>query len=256
MTNTSEEGKTLDQDNNQNQQAYEKEQSQSESSEKQQQDQQNSGTSEPSGGSNDTGEKEVKKDTTQESTQKAESKEKDNKSSKSTKSSKTKEQKSKKTKEQKKIEELEAKVKDQDQKIEEQKDKFLRLYAEFENFRRRTSREKTELTKTAAEKIILQLLPVMDDYERAQQYYEENQDLEKFKEGIELIADKFWKIMKQEGLEPIESNNKEFNTDEHEAITKMPAPSEDMKGKVIDTTEKGYKLNGKVIRFAKVVVGN
>lgn len=181
----------------------------------------------------------------------------DDKKKDTTKGSKSKtKQKSKKTKEEKRIEELEAKVEEQQNKIEEQKDKFLRLYAEFENFRRRTSKEKTQLSKTAAENIILRLLPIMDDYERAQQSLEENQDLEKFKEGIELIADKFWKVMEQEGLEQIESNNQEFHTDEHEAITKMPAPSEDMKGKVIDTTEKGYKLNGKVIRFAKVVVGN
>ncbi|MCF8308996.1 MAG: nucleotide exchange factor GrpE [Bacteroidales bacterium] len=250
MTNTSEKDKTLDQDNNQNQQADEKQQS--ETSQKEQQD---TGTTKQSGASTDSGDKE-QANTKQENKQKTESQEKDNKSSKSTKSSKTKEQKSKKTKDQKKIEELEAKLKEQEQKVEEQKDKFLRLYSEFENYRRRTSREKTELIKTAAEKLIVELLPIMDDYERAQQAYEENKDPEKFKEGIDLIADKFWKIMKQEGLEQIESNNKEFNTDEHEAITKMPAPSEDMKGKVIDTTEKGYKLNGKVIRFAKVVVGN
>lgn len=141
-------------------------------------------------------------------------------------------------------------------KLEEQKDKFLRLYAEFENYRRRTSKEKLALSQTASEKIISKLLPVMDDYERAQKAYSENENLESFKEGIELIADKFWKIMTNEGLEVIESTNKEFNTDEHEAITKIPAPSEELKGKVVDTTEKGYKLNEKVIRYAKVVVGN
>lgn len=141
-------------------------------------------------------------------------------------------------------------------KLEEQKDKFLRLYAEFENYRRRTSKEKLALSQTASSSLITKLLPVLDDYERAQKAYTENEDLNTFKEGIELIADKFWKILKQEGLEVIESTNKTFNTDEHEAITKMPAPSEDMKGKVIDTTEKGYKLNDKVIRYAKVVVGN
>jgi len=141
-------------------------------------------------------------------------------------------------------------------KLEEQKDKFLRLYAEFENYRRRTSKEKLALSQTASSGLITKLLPVLDDYERAQKAYSENEDLNTFKEGIELIADKFWKILKQEGLEVIESTNKTFNTDEHEAITKMPAPSEDMKGKVIDTTEKGYKLNDRVIRYAKVVVGN
>lgn len=158
---------------------------------------------------------------------------------------------SKKTKkqDQKKIAELESKV-------EEQKDKFLRLYAEFENYRRRTSKEKLALSQTASSNLITKLLPAMDDYERAQKAYSEQEDLQAFKEGIELIADKFWKILAQEGLEVIESTSKEFDTDEHEAITKIPAPSEELKGKVVDTTEKGYKLNGKVIRYAKVVVGN
>jgi len=232
MTNKSEEGKTLDNENQQEKSAEQQDKTASQDKDKNQ----------------DSGQKSNK----QQSSKKSESQSKE----KTTKASKSKESKTKKTKEQKKIEELEAKIEDQESKLNEQKDKFLRLYAEFENFRRRTSKEKTELTKTAAERIISRLLPVMDDYERAQQAFTENQDLDTFKEGIELIADKFWKIMEQEGLEQIESNNKEFNTDEHEAITKMPAPSEDMKGKVIDTTEKGYKLNGKVIRFAKVVVGN
>ncbi len=158
---------------------------------------------------------------------------------------------SKKTKKQdaEKIKELEA-------KLDEQKDKFLRLYAEFENYRRRTSKEKLALSQTASENLISKLLPVMDDYERAQKAYNDKEDLQAFKEGIELIADKYWKILAQEGLEVIDSNNKEFNTDEHEAITKIPAPSEDLKGKVVDTTEKGYKLKDKVIRYAKVVVGN
>lgn len=147
-------------------------------------------------------------------------------------------------------------IKELEEKLEDQKDKFLRLYAEFENYRRRTSKEKLSLSQTANSSLITKLLPVLDDYERAQKAYSENEDLQTFKEGIELIADKFWKILKQEGLEVIESTNKEFNTDEHEAITKMPAPSEELKGKVIDTTEKGYKLNEKVIRYAKVVVGN
>lgn len=237
MTNKSEEGKTLD---NQKQQGKSDEAKAQPASGNKDKNRDSKETTE-------SGEEEKK-----ESHQKAEGKGKE----KSSKSSKSKDSKSKKTKEQKKIDELEAKLEEQEVKLNDQKDKFLRLYAEFENFRRRTSKEKTELTKTAAERIISRLLPVMDDYERAQQYFEENQDLDKFKEGIELIADKFWKVMEQEGLEQMESNNKQFNTDEHEAITKMPAPSEEMKGKVIDTTEKGYKLNGKVIRFAKVVVGN
>jgi len=243
MTDKSEEGKTLDNEKRQEEQADKNQNGESSQDDKQNRNSESVNES-----------RQADKNKEQQSSKKSEDSK--SKSSKSSKSAKTKEQKSKKTKEQKKIEELEAKVQEQEQRINEQKDKFLRLYAEFENFRRRTSKEKTELTKTAGERIISKLLPVMDDYERAQAYFQESQDLEKFKEGIELIADKFWKAVKQEGLEEIESTNKEFNTDEHEAITKMPAPSEDMKGKVIDTTEKGYKLNGKVIRFAKVVVGN
>lgn len=148
------------------------------------------------------------------------------------------------------------KINDLEAKLEEQKDKFLRLYAEFENYRRRTSKEKLALSQMASENLIAKLLPVVDDYERAQKALKDTKDLETFKEGIELIADKFWKILSQEGLEVIDSTEKEFNTDEHEAITKIPAPSEELKGKVVDTTEKGYKLKDKVIRYAKVVVGN
>jgi len=179
--------------------------------------------------------------------EKAKNTEKEKEQTKSKKDSSS----SKKTKKQdaEKISELEA-------KLEEQKDKFLRLYAEFENYRRRTSKEKLALSQTASENIITKLLPVMDDYERARKAQKDTGDLEAFKEGIELIADKFWKILSQEGLEVIESNEKEFNTDEHEAITKIPAPTEELKGKVVDTTEKGYKLKDKVIRYAKVVVGN
>jgi molecular chaperone GrpE len=164
--------------------------------------------------------------------------------------------KKRKSKTQEKIETLEAQLAEKETKLAEEKDKFLRLYAEFENFRKRTAREKVELNKTAAERVISKLLPVMDDYERAQQAIEKDNDLQHFKEGIALIADKFYKSLQNEGLEVIESNNQPFNTDEHEAITKMAAPTDEHKNKVIDTIEKGYKLNGKVIRFAKVVVGN
>lgn len=143
-----------------------------------------------------------------------------------------------------------------EENLKEQKDKFLRLYAEFENYRRRTSKEKLALSETASASLITKLLPVVDDYNRAIKAFADNEDLQSYKEGIDLIADKFWKILSQQGLEEIDSNNKEFNTDEHEAITQIPAPTEDLKGKVIDTTEKGYKLKEKVIRYAKVVVGN
>ncbi len=149
----------------------------------------------------------------------------------------------------KKIEELENTIK-------ELNDKHLRLYSEFDNFRKRTLKEKEALSKTASEKIITSLLPVYDDFERAQKHFESNQDLEVFKDGMNLISSKFIGILENAGLKAIESTNQKFNTDEHEAITRIPAPSEDMKGKVIETTQKGYKLNEKVIRFAQVVVGS
>ncbi|MEA3505209.1 MAG: nucleotide exchange factor GrpE [Bacteroidota bacterium] len=165
------------------------------------------------------------------------------------KEKKSSSKKDKKSKEKKQLEELE-------QQLAEQKDKFIRLYSEFENYRRRTSKEKLELSKTASEGVITSLLPVMDDFDRAYKFFENSADEKTFKEGVDLISDKLFKIMKQKGLTEIESNGKEFDTDLHEAITKIPAPSDDLKGKVIDTTEKGYTIAGKVIRFAKVVVGS
>jgi molecular chaperone GrpE len=134
-------------------------------------------------------------------------------------------------------------------------DKYLRLYSEFDNYRKRTSREKLEMSKVATEGLMADLLPVLDDFERALKSSEEAVDLEAIREGEKLIYNKFRKLLELKGLEPIESVGKDFDTDLHEAITKFPAPSEEMKGKVIDETEKGYKLNGKVIRFSKVVIG-
>ncbi|MCU0443657.1 MAG: nucleotide exchange factor GrpE [Microscillaceae bacterium] len=153
--------------------------------------------------------------------------------------------------------------------VAEFKDKYMRLYAEFENFRRRTAKEKSDLIKTAGESIISILLPVLDDFERAQKSMSsaekvENADLEvlkreltAIKDGVGLIYNKFFRLLEQKGLKPMESSiGKDFNVDEHESITQIPAPSEDMKGKVIDEVEKGYYLHEKVIRFAKVVIGS
>lgn len=137
----------------------------------------------------------------------------------------------------------------------ELKDKFLRLYSEFENFRRRTSKERIELVKSAGEDVISALLPVMDDFERALKSVESVDEKDPMKEGILLIHNKFHKVMESKGLKAMESVGKEFDSEVHEAITKIPAPSEDMKGKVVDEVEKGYYLNEKVIRFAKVVIG-
>ena len=137
--------------------------------------------------------------------------------------------------------------------VAESNDKFLRLYAEFDNYKRRTMKERAELLQMAGKEVILSLLPVVDDFERAKKA--DVQDITMYKEGIDLIHHKFNSILSAKGLKAIESIGQAFNVDKHEAITNIPAASEDMKGKVVDETEKGYELNGHVIRFAKVVVG-
>lgn len=138
--------------------------------------------------------------------------------------------------------------------IEEQKDKYLRLSAEFDNFRKRTMKEKSELIKNGGEKAINAVLPVLDDMERALQNMEKADDVKAIYEGVNLIYQKFLKNLNQEGLEKIEPVGKEFNTDYHEAVALVPAQSEEQKGKVLDCVQSGYKLNEKVIRHAKVVV--
>ena len=140
-------------------------------------------------------------------------------------------------------------------KVEEMNDKYVRLSAEFDNYRKRTLKEKVELTKSAGAPIILSLLPVIDDFQRALEHLDEAKDMKAMKEGIILIYNKFNDFLSQQGVAEIETKEVEFDTDHHEAITKIPAPSEDLKGKVIDCVEKGYTLNDKVIRFSKVVVG-
>lgn len=135
-------------------------------------------------------------------------------------------------------------------------DKYLRLYSEFENFRRRTQKEKLDLYKTAGEDIFKSLLPVMDDFERAKKAMEENESFESAKEGVNLIYNKMVQTFKSNGAEPMESSvGKDFDSEIHEAVTQIPAPSKKEKGKVVDELEKGYMLGDKVIRFAKVVVG-
>ena len=140
-------------------------------------------------------------------------------------------------------------------KYAELNDKFLRLFSEFDNFRKRTAKEKLDLTVTASENVIKDILPVLDDFERALQNMEKNGN-EADMQGVTLIYNKLKDTLKKKGLEEIEAMGAEFNTDEHEALTMIPAPEEDKKGKVLDVIQKGYKLNGKVIRFARVVVGN
>ena len=140
-------------------------------------------------------------------------------------------------------------------KYAELNDKYLRLFSEFDNFRKRTAKEKLDLTVTASESVIKDILPVLDDFERALQNMEKNGN-EADLQGVTLIFNKLKDTLKKKGLEEIEAMGVEFNTDEHEALTMIPAPEEDKKGKVLDVIQKGYKLNGKVIRFARVVVGN
>jgi len=140
-------------------------------------------------------------------------------------------------------------------KLQDISDKYIRLSAEFDNYRKRTLKEKMELTKSAGEKILINILPVIDNFERALISIDDTKDVDAIKEGIHLIYNNFKDFVTQNGVKEIEAINKEFDTDIHEAITKIPAPSEDLKGKVIDCVEKGYFLNDKVIRFSKVVVG-
>ena len=134
-------------------------------------------------------------------------------------------------------------------------DKYLRLSAEFDNYRKRTLRERMELTKTAAESVMLSILPVADDFERAMHSIGQGMDFEATKEGIALIYNKFKDFNLQNGITEIDAIGQDFNTDLHEALTKIPAPSPELKGKIVDVIQKGYYLNDKVIRFAKVVVG-
>jgi molecular chaperone GrpE len=136
------------------------------------------------------------------------------------------------------------------------KDKYVRLYAEFENFRQRTSKEKIALIGTATEGLMKELLPVIDDFERSLKAMETASDLASLKEGVDLVYHKFSKTLQQKGLKPMESVGKPFDAEFHEAITQFPAPSPEQKGLVIDEVEKGYILNDKTIRFAKVVIGS
>ena len=147
----------------------------------------------------------------------------------------------------KSIEELEARIADLE-------DKNLRMMAEFDNYRRRTNKEKLELMATAGERIFKEMLPLVDDFERAAEAMEKTDDIDAVREGIKLIQQKFISFLDKEDVHAIETEGVDFNTDEHEAVTTFAA-GEEQKGKVIDCTQKGYKLGDKVIRFAKVVVG-
>ncbi|SDS60638.1 molecular chaperone GrpE [Formosa sp. Hel1_31_208] len=142
------------------------------------------------------------------------------------------------------------------EELKKEKDKFMRLFAEFENYKKRTTKERIDLFKTANEEVMVAMLPVLDDFERALAHIEEDKEAEELRKGVLLIYQKLINTLEQKGLKKIEvSQGDIFNPDDHEAITQIPAPSDDMKGKIIDVIEKGYKLGDKVIRFPKVVIG-
>jgi molecular chaperone GrpE len=143
----------------------------------------------------------------------------------------------------------------EEEKYQQLNDKYLRLYSDFDNFRKRTMKEKADLVLNAGQGVIKDLLPVLDDFERAIESNSKSEDLEGLKQGFELIYNKFQAILKQKGLKEMTCKGETFDADVHEAITNIPAPTEDDKGKIIDVIEKGYYLNEKVIRYAKVVVG-
>jgi molecular chaperone GrpE len=156
--------------------------------------------------------------------------------------------KTKKDKQESKIEQLNS-------KLDEISDKHLRLQAEFDNYRRRTLKEKADLIKTGGESILINLLPVIDDFDRALDSMKEIKDTDPAKQGIILIFNKFKEFLKQNNVNEIDAMNQDFDCDFHEALTKIPAASEELKGKNVDVIQKGYILNEKVIRFAKVVIG-
>ena len=142
-----------------------------------------------------------------------------------------------------------------EQKLNESQDKYIRLSAEFDNYRKRTLKEKSDLLKSAGEETIIRILPVLDDFERAMNAMQTSKDIEAVKDGILLIYNKLKENLVQLGVKEIESLNLDFNTDLHEAITKIPVSQEDLKGKVVDVVQKGYYLNDKILRFSKVVIG-
>lgn len=142
------------------------------------------------------------------------------------------------------------------EEVQLEKDKFLRLFAEFENYKKRTTKERIDLFKTASEDVMISLLPVLDDFERALSHIEDDKEAEDLRKGVLLIYNKLLSSLEQKGLKTMNiAKGDVFNPDNHEAITQVPAPSKELKGKIIDVIEKGYTLGDKVIRFPKVVIG-
>ncbi len=153
------------------------------------------------------------------------------------------------------VDERDAKLAELTERCADLADKNLRMMAEFDNFRRRTAKEKIELQKTAGERIFQDMLPLVDDFERAKVAMQQTEDIESLRQGIELIYNKFITFLEKNDVRQIDTTDADFDTDFHEAITQFPAPTPEQKGKVIDCTQKGYTLGDKVIRYAKVVVG-
>jgi molecular chaperone GrpE len=153
------------------------------------------------------------------------------------------------------FEELSAKTEEAENRAREWQDKYIRLSAEFDNYRKRTLKEKSDLIKFANEDLLKKILTVIDDFERGLQIIDKSEDIDALRTGIHLIYNKFSDFVKQNGIKEIEALNQTFDLDFHEAMTKIPAPSEELKGKVVDVIEKGYILGDKVIRYSKVVVG-
>lgn len=163
--------------------------------------------------------------------------------------------KSKKSKNPEATEQFDKEIEGLKNELEESKDKYLRLFAEFDNYKKRNTKERFEILKTAAQDTIIALLPVLDDFDRAKKSAENEHSGEVFSEGVQLVYHKLYHTLEQKGLKVMDSTGVDFDPEYHEAITDIPAPTEEMKGKNIDTIEKGYTLNEKIIRHAKVVVG-
>jgi molecular chaperone GrpE len=141
------------------------------------------------------------------------------------------------------------------EEVQEQKDKYLRLFAEFDNFRKRSARESLDLRQTAGKEVIISLLDVLDDCDRAEKQLQSTNNIDQVKEGVQLVFSKLRAVLASKGLKAMQSINTDFDVEKHEAITEIPAPTPALQGKVIDEVQKGYYLNDKIIRFAKVVVG-
>lgn len=199
---------------------------------------------------------ETKKETSEvEAENKSEDKTQDQEKTEENSDKKTKSSKKKRSKKETELEKKEKELEELRYKMSDMNDKYLRLTAEFDNYRKRTLKEKTDLLKTAGGDVLADMLPVVDDFERGLQSMDSAEDVKAVKEGVELIYNKFKEFMKNKGIVEIEAMSQDFDTDYHEALTKIPAPEEKLKGKVVDVIQKGYKIDEKVIRFAKVVIG-